>query len=151
MLTISPVPCFLIMGATFCIILTTEKKFVSNCALNSSIETSSAVPHMPHPALFTSTSILCFSSMIVFTAFCTESSLSTSNSITLRGRFSSSAIFLITASFFKSLIVAYVKYPSLANASDVSYPIPLELPVTNATFSILYPLSISVIVLFLAL
>ena len=27
-----------------------------------------------------------------------------------------------------------MKYPSLANASDVSYPIPLELPVTNATF-----------------
>ena len=61
MFTIFPEPCSLIIGATFCIILTTEKKFVSNCSLNSSSETSSPVPHMPHPALFTSTSILPFS------------------------------------------------------------------------------------------
>jgi len=33
-------------------------------------------------------------------------------------------------------MVAYVKYPSLANARDVSYPIPLELPVTTAIFSL---------------
>jgi hypothetical protein len=31
-------------------------------------------------------------------------------------------------------IVAYVRNPFLANVKDVSNPIPLELPVTTATF-----------------
>jgi hypothetical protein len=31
-------------------------------------------------------------------------------------------------------MVAYVRKPLLANVSDVSNPIPLELPVTTATF-----------------
>ena len=73
--------------------------------------------------------------MIVSIAFLADSSSSTSNSITFNGRFSSFVILCVSSAFFTSLMVAYVKYPSLANARDVSNPIPLELPVTTATFS----------------
>jgi hypothetical protein len=40
----------------------------------------------------------------------------------------------IVAPFPRFLIVAYVRKPLLANVKDVSNPIPLELPVTTATF-----------------
>jgi len=46
---------------------------------------------------------------------------------------------LATQLYFSSLflylrIVAYVRNPLLANANDVLWPIPLEVPVTTATF-----------------
>ena len=34
------------------------------------------------------------------------------------------------------LIVAYVRKPFLANVNDISRPIPLEIPVTTATFGL---------------
>jgi hypothetical protein len=43
-----------------------------------------------------------------------------------------SLIALVLSGF---LTVAYVRNPFLANRSDVSNPIPLELPVTTAVFS----------------
>jgi len=42
---------------------------------------------------------------------------------------------LIALALSGFLTVAYVRNPFLANRSDVSNPIPLELPVTTAVFS----------------
>jgi len=60
----------------------TLKKFVSNCALNSSSDVSSTHPNKIYPALFTKTSILPASEEIFFIAESTDSALSTSSSIT---------------------------------------------------------------------
>jgi hypothetical protein len=46
-----------------------------------------------------------------------------------------SEISVIALALSGSLTVAYVRNPFLANRSDVSNPIPLELPVTTAIFS----------------
>jgi hypothetical protein len=50
------------------------------------------------------------------------------------GRFSLAEIDFIFSLLLRFLIVAYVRKPFLANIRDISNPIPLELPVTTATF-----------------
>src|SRR5919106_1281326 len=134
--TILPSPCLLITGNTAFVALTAPKKLVSNCAFISSIdESSSAPPPNPYPALLTKTSILFLSSTIVLIAFATDLSLLTSSPITCNGKFSFFATSVRGLVFSPSnlRIVAYVGKPFLAKIREVSYPIPVELPVTMAT------------------
>jgi hypothetical protein len=49
------------------------------------------------------------------------------------GKFSLVATDFIFSLLLRFLIVAYVRKPFLAKIKEVSYPIPVELPVTTAT------------------
>jgi hypothetical protein len=49
------------------------------------------------------------------------------------GKFSLVATDFIFSLLLRFLIVAYVRKPFLAKIREVSYPIPVELPVTTAT------------------
>ena len=93
--TILPLLCFLIIGITCFITITAPKKFVSNCALISSIEVSSRAPPNAYPALLTTTSILFLSSNIVSMAFEIDLSSLTSSSMSCNGRLSFLAISVI--------------------------------------------------------
>ncbi len=86
------------------------------------------------PALLTNMSILPDSSHMVCIAFYTEFSSVTSSCIKRNGSFSSSAMDFKSEPFCMFLIVAYVVKLFLARIKDISRPIPLELPVTIATF-----------------
>src|SRR5687768_12499125 len=64
------------------------------------------------------------------------------------GRWSLSATDLILSLFARFRIVAYVKNPFLAKVKAVSKPIPLELPVTTATFSLISLSLYAIIIVF---
>jgi hypothetical protein len=49
------------------------------------------------------------------------------------GKFSLAMTIFIFSLLLRFLIVAYVRKPFLAKIREVSYPIPVELPVTTAT------------------
>jgi hypothetical protein len=49
------------------------------------------------------------------------------------GKFSLAATDFMFSLLLRFLIVAYVRNPFLARIREVSYPIPVELPVTTAT------------------
>ena len=114
------------------------KKLVSNCFLKSSTDTSSVHPNCPYPALFTRTSNLPPSAITFLIAETIDSSLSTSKFYYIYWK-----IFFFSRMFFNlSCLSKYLSYLQkcgnhlLQVLSDVSNPIPDELPVTRATFSI---------------
>ena len=77
--TIVPPLCLLMRGNTAFIILITPKKLVSNCSLNSLIESCSTGPSNTYPALLTNTSSLSCSCSILPIASLTDLSLLTSS------------------------------------------------------------------------
>src|SRR5829696_1052789 len=79
------------------------------------------------------TSIRPASDDIACIAFVTDTSSVTSSCLIWIGKFSLVATNFIFSLLLRFLIVAYVRKPFLAKIREVSYPIPVELPVTTAT------------------